>query len=132
MSQALMKGIKIVSVEFENDIKENKRIELGFGYSYNVKYSQNNTCIGEFTAKIEDKEDPDTFYITVVANGIFSFTPDSKKEELHVLTYNELFPHIRAFVTTLTANAGIPPIIMPFADISNKEIYRFEMGKDNK
>lgn len=130
MEKAILQGFKVTSVEFTNNIKQNKKIELGFGYSYNVKYSAQNTCIGEFTAKITDKSDPDEFKITITGAGVFKFQQGAKKEHLHVETYNELFPYVRSFVTTLTANAGIPPIIMPFIDISKKEIYRFEMGKN--
>lgn len=131
MKNASLQGVKITNVDFANNIKAQKKIELGFGYSYNVKYSTQNTCIGEFTAKISDKSAPEEFKINITATGVFKFTEGAKKEILHVETYNELFPHVRAFITTLTSNAGIPPIIIPFIDISKKEIYRFEMGKDS-
>ncbi len=132
MSKAALKAIKVSNIDFTNQIKENKKIELGFSYSYNVKYSTNNSCIGELTVKVTDKANPDEFALNVTANGIFTFENGTPKEELHVETYNEMFPYVRAFVTTITANAGIPPIIMPFIDISKKEIYRFEMGKNGQ
>lgn len=130
MEKPAMRAFKVVDVSFKNDVKESKKIELGFGYSYNVKYSNQNTCIGEFTAKITDKTNEDEFNIKITATGIFSFKQGEVKERLHVETYNEIFPYVRAFVTTLTSNAGIPPIIIPFIDISNKEIYRVEMGNN--
>ncbi len=130
MTKASMQSFKVINVNFVNSIKEQKKIELGFSYSYNVKYSNQNTCVGEFTANITDKSNPDEFKITVTANGMFRFEQGAQKEFLHVETYNELFPYIRAFITTVTANTGIPPIIIPFIDISKKEIYRFEMGKN--
>lgn len=131
MTNASLTAFKVTSVDFSNNIKESKKIELGFGYSYNVKYSNQNTCIGELTAKVSDKTNPDEFKITITATGVFKFKDGATKEVLHVETYNDLFPHLRAFVTTLTSNAGIPPIILPFIDISKKEIYRFEMGKNS-
>ena len=126
MQNATLQAVKITNVDFTNNIKTQKKIELGFGYSYQ------NTCIGEFTAKITDKSAPEEFAINITASGIFRFTEDAKKEILHVETYNELFPHVRAFISTLTATSGIPPIMIPFIDISKKEIYRFEMGKDGQ
>lgn len=132
MTNATLTGFKVSKAEFENNIKANKKIELGFGYSYNVKYSNQNTCIGELTAKITDKTAPDEFKITVTATGVFRFKEGTAKEVLHVETYNDMFPYMRAFITTLTSNAGIPPIIIPFIDISKKEIYRFEMGKNGQ
>lgn len=132
MTNATLIAFKTSKVDFTNNIKENKKIELGFSYSYNVKYSNQNTCIGEFTAKITDKSSPEEFSIIITATGIFRFKDGTAKEVLHVETYNDMFPHMRAFVSTLTATAGIPPIMIPFIDISKKEIYRFEMGKNNQ
>ncbi len=132
MTNATLLAFKTSKVDFQNNIKENKKIELGFSYSYNVKYSNKNTCIGELTAKVTDKSAPDEFNITVSATGIFRFKDNTTKEVLHVETYNDLFPHMRAFISTLTATAGIPPVMIPFIDISNKEIYRFEMGKNQQ
>ena len=132
MSKANLKAFKVTKIEFKNDIKEQKKIELGFGYSYNVKYSNQNTCVGEFSVKVTDKSNPDEFSIQITALGIFSFETGTQKEILHVETYNDLFPYVRSFLTTITSNGGIPPIIMPFIDISKKEIYRFEMGKNGQ
>ncbi len=132
MKNSSLAAFKTTKIDFNNNIRENKKIELGFGYSYNVKYSNKNTCIGEFTAKIKDKSAPEEFSIEVTATGIFRFTEGTAKELLHIETYNELFPHIRAFISSLTATAGIPPILIPFIDISDKEIYRFEMGKNGQ
>ena len=132
MTNATLLAFKTSKVDFQNNIKENKKIELGFSYSYNVKYSNKNTCIGELTAKVTDKSAPDEFSITVAATGIFRFKDNTTKEVLHVETYNDLFPHMRAFISTLTSTAGIPPVMIPFIDISNKEIYRFEMGKNQQ
>ena len=132
MKNAQLIAFKTTKLDFVNNIKENRKIELGFGYSYNVKYSDKNTCIGEFTASIKDKSSEADFHIIVTATGIFRFKEGAQKEILHVETYNDIFPHVKAFVSTLTATAGIPPIMMPFIDISNKEIYRFEMGKNGQ
>lgn len=49
-----------------------------------------------------------------------------QREVIHVQTYKELFPYARTIITTITANAGIPPIILPNMDIENKEIYRID------
>ena len=45
-------------------------------------------------------------------------------------TYKELFPYARAIVTTITANAGVQPIMLPEMNIENKEIYRIENPKN--
>ena len=62
---------------------------------------------------------------------MFSTAPGAEKEVLHLQTYDVLFPYVKSFVTTFTANAGIPPIYIPYIDISDQNIYRVEMPKGN-
>ena len=40
-----------------------------------------------------------------------------EKEFVHVDTFKELFPFAKALITTLSANAGIPPIMVKNVDI---------------
>ena len=37
--------------------------------------------------------------------------------------------YVKALVSTITAGAGIPPIYIPYIDISDKSIYRVEMPR---
>lgn len=132
MPKLELKGYKITSVSFENKITGNKKIELGNKYSYNVGYSNNNTCKGEFKAEISDKTSSELFNITVVMEGYFVYEGQPSKEELHVLTYNNIFPYVKSAISTITANAGIPPVMIPYVDISQQSIYRVEMPGSNR
>lgn len=122
-----LKATKIEHVEFLNKLPPNVKIELSNKYSYNVAYSKLNTCSGEFKAEIFDKNSPDRFRIDVLMKGLFVFSPEVPKEKLHVMTYDALFPYMKAFVTSLTANSNIPPVYLPYLDISGQSIYRVEM-----
>ena len=124
-----LKGYKVDRCSFVNKINGAQKLELTHKYSYNVGYAPNNTCKGEFTAEVADKDDPDKFGITVVITGMFSTAPGTEKELLHLQTYDALFPYVKSFVTTFTSNAGIPPIYIPYIDISDQNIYRVEMPK---
>ena len=126
-----LKGYKVDRCDFVNKINGAQKIELTHKYSYNVGYAANNTCKGEFTAEVMDKEAPDRFSITVVLTGMFATAPGTAKEVLHLQTYDALFPYVKSFVTSFTANAGIPPIFIPYIDISDQNIYRVEMPKGN-
>ena len=57
--------------------------------------------------------------------GIFTYKPDVKKEVLHVETFKELFPYARTMISSLTVNAGLPPVIIPTFDIESQSIYKF-------
>ncbi len=120
-----LKGYKVNELRFVSKL-EGGRVELGNRYSYNVSYAANNTCRGTFNITVEDKNNPDKFSITLVMDGFFAFEDNAQKEKVHVQSFKELFPYARALVTTLTANSGIAPLILPSIDIESQDIYRFE------
>ena len=126
MDKLSFKAYKIEEIQFVNKVKTTTKIEIKNSYSYNVRYTNQNLCEGKFTVKITDKENPENFSIKLVLCGIFSFDPNMERELIHVQTYKELFPYARTIVTTITANAGIQPIVLPSMNIENKEIYRIE------
>ena len=117
MTDFIMKTFRVNDVVFINKLVPNTKIEIGNKYSYNVGFS----------AEVFDKNDKNNFYIKVVLVGIFSFKDGAKKEKLHVDTFKALFPIVRSYVITLTSNAGIPPVIIPNADIDNQDIYRVDL-----
>ena len=126
MGKLNFKAYKIEEIQFVNKVKTTSKIEIKNSYSYNVRYTNQNICEGKFTVNISDKENPETFSIKLVICGVFSFDPEIPRETIHVQTYKELFPYARTIITTITANAGIQPIVIPNMDIENKEIYRID------
>ena len=126
MKDISLKAYKIEEVNFVNKVKANTKIELKNSYSYNVRYTNNDMCEGKFTVTVIDKDNPETFSVKLVLAGIFSYKNGMERELIHVQTYKELFPYARAFVTNITANAGIQPIMIPDMDIESREIYRFD------
>ena len=127
MKELELKGYKIKEVNFINKVQGNQKLELSNKYSYNVGYSKVNTCKGEFRAEVFDKNAPDQFSVTVVLEGFFVTAPEMEKEILHLKTYDALFPYVKAFISMMTAAAGIPPVVIPYVDISGQSIYRVEM-----
>lgn len=126
MKTLKLKAYKIEEINFINRIRGNSKIELKNSYAYNVRYTNQNICEGKFSVTITDKEHPDQFSIKLVLAGIFEYDAAVEREVLHIQTYKELFPYARAAVTTITANAGIQPIMIPDMDIENREIIRFD------
>ncbi len=129
MKEFELKSYKITAINFVNSLDVPTKLELNYQYSYNVGYSAHNTCRGEFKAEVKDKKLADKFSLTVTVAGIFTTAEGVAKEVLHVKTYDALFPYVKALVSTMTASAGIPPIYIPYIDISNKNIYRVEMPR---
>ncbi len=126
MATVTLKGYKVDKVNFIATLENGTQVKLANKYQYNVQYAKNNMCKGEFDIEVYDSNNPDKFNVHVVLSGIFSFKDGEKKERIHTDTFKSLFPYVRAFVTTLTANCGIPPIMIPDIDIDNQEIYRID------
>ena len=126
MATVSLKGYKVDKINFVALLENGTQVKLANKYSYNVQYAKNNMCKGEFDIEVYDSNNPDKFKVAVVMSGIFSFNDGETKERIHANTFKALFPYVKAFITTITANCGIPPIMIPDIDIDNQEIYRID------
>ena len=127
MAKVTLKAYKVDNIEFVNSMENGTKIGLGNKYSYQVQYAVNKEIAkGTFDIEVHDKENPDKFKIHVVVVGIFTYDPDDSKEEIHAETFKSIFPYAKALITTVTANCGIQPVIIPNIDIDNQEIYRID------
>lgn len=125
MLNAKLKGYRADEITFVNKRTTAKPMEIQTKYSYNVKYTNTGTCRSEMTVEVVEKNEPQNFSIKVVMSGLFEFQ-EAPREVLHKETFNTLFPYVRSLITTITANAGIMPIIIPIMDIENQSIYKIE------
>ena len=128
MSDAALKGVISPEISFVNQLPSGTQLKLDTKYSYNVKYSMELNCRGEMSVEVSSKEMPDKFFIKIKTVGFFTYDEGSDKDLLHVETFKMLFPYARALVSTITANTGIPPIILPEINIEGQSIYRIEKG----
>ena len=127
MSVVNLQGFKVDKIDFVNSLDNGTKIALGNKYSYQVQYAVGkNMARGTFDIEVHDKENPDRFKIHVIIVGIFAYDPSEKKELIHTETFKAIFPYAKALVTTVTANCGIQPVIIPNIDIDNQEIYRID------
>jgi len=125
-----LQAYKVDKIEFANELENGTKISLGNKYSYQVQYAVNkDVAKGTFDIEVHDKENPDKFKIHVIVVGIFAFDSSEKKEVVHTETFKALFPYAKALITTVTANCGIQPVIIPTIDIDNQEIYRIDGQK---
>lgn len=121
-----LKGYKVSELSFVNKLEKNTQIKFGNKYSYNVRYSDSNICFGELTAEMFADEYPEKFGIKLVINGFFEYDKSLKKEEVHVQSFKALFPYAKSVVSTVSVNAGVPPMFLPEFDIESQSIYKFE------
>lgn len=131
MINAKLKGYRADEITFVNKRTSTAPMEIQTKCSYNVKYANNGNCRGEMTVEIIAKDEPEKFNIKVVMSGLFEFS-DAPREVLHRETFNTLFPYVRSLITTVSANSGIMPIIIPLMDIEIQSIYKIEKNEQGK
>lgn len=127
-----LKAFTVSDIGFVNRLDPNVQIKIGNKFSYNVKYpndSNTTVCRGELEVEVGDTGDNSKLNVKVVLVGIFAYDPNAKRELIHTESFKLLYPHARALVTTITANAGIKPIILPNINIDDQDIYRIEGKK---
>ena len=127
MTNVQLKAYKVSRINFNNAVQSTVHLNLNNKVSHNVKYTDGAVCEATLCIEVLDKNHPDVLNITVEVKGIFDIKRGVEKEFVHVDTFKELFPLAKALVTTVTANAGIKPIIVQNIDIEEQEIYRFDM-----
>lgn len=127
MTNVQLKAYKVSRINFNNAVQSTVHLNLNNKVSHNVKYTDGTVCEATLCIEVLDKNHPDVLNITVEVKGIFDIRRGVEKEFVHVDTFKELFPLAKALVTTVTANAGIKPIIVQNIDIEEQEIYRFDM-----
>lgn len=127
MTNVQLKAYKVSRINFNNAVQSTVQLKLNNKVSHNVKYTDGAVCEATLCIEVLDKDHPDVLNITVEVKGIFDIRRGVEKEFVHVDTFKELFPLAKALVTTVTANAGIKPIIVQNIDIEEQEIYRFDM-----
>ena len=128
LNNIILKGYRAKDLEFHGHLTPGAKIQLENKYSYNVRYGKDHLCVAELSCETFDKEAPDKFKVAVVIEGIFTYPDELTREQIHVKSYKELFPYARVLISTITAACGVPPVIIPVADIENQSIYRIDTG----
>lgn len=123
MADLVMNAYKVQTLTFTNNFENGSKLKLEHKYSYSVNYTQNGICRGELTVDVHDADEPEHFCAKAVVLGFFSFSEKLDRKQIHIGSFKELFPYAKALITTLSANSGVPPIILPAVDIESQSIY---------
>ncbi len=113
-----------VELNFPSDLTDELNLKFTPIGEYNEAEGQFSlTFIFEASFKSETAMDP---IVTVQCDSTFIFVDKPIFEELPPYFYRNsiaiLFPYVRAFVTTVTTQANIRPIILPTMNLSSLEV----------
>lgn len=117
--------VVVNNIEFkreERKIDGDKEIKISFDSSI---YEVHTDSLYKVTIKSNINNEPDSdFYLNVEMVGYFTYneelklSSEVKERVIQKNTLAILFPYLRSLITTLSANVGIKPIILPPVNIN--------------
>ena len=128
MSSVVLNAYRVEEMGFKNVLETGVQIQLENKYSFNVKYDKGNKCVGIFSVEVYDRDNADKFFAKTKIAAFYTYSEGMDKDTIHREAFKEVFPYAKAIITTITANGGVPPIILPAVDIDSQSIYRFDLG----
>ena len=128
MSKLALNAYRVEEMSFKNVLETGTQIRLEHKYSFNVRYDKENKCVGNFSVEVYDKTAPEKFNVKTKIAAFYTYSEGSDKDAIHREAFKEIYPYAKSIITTITANGGVPPIILPAVDIDSQNIYRFDLG----
>ena len=109
MTQLNMLSYKLQDMQFFNKLDKPGQVQLENNFSYSVDYNKENTrCVAKLYQCVKDKCDDENhkFFVSVELIGVFEIVgpvTDEDKKEIHVRTYQQVFPYAEVLVKQVCA-----------------------------
>ena len=133
MGELIFRGIKVEEIDLTNKLEGEVKLDIAQRSSFNVKYTNDNLhCAASLTIDMMDNNAPMDFNFKFSATAFLDCEKNMDKKEIHKKAYDEIYPHVRALVTTILVNAGLPPIIIPKVKIEDDNIKMSDEKEDEK
>lgn len=129
LSVLKLQGIFFDKIQYIQHEKIDFSPEYIYKFQRKIARNEDNSFTVTLGCVIQEKSN-DSIHIDISINGQFSFSEKVEKEEQEeLITKNAmaiLFPYLRAEISILTAQPGIPPVVLPAFNINQL----FEKSKD--
>lgn len=117
-----LKGFKVNKIELENRVKPGTQLKLQNQLNYNMNYlNDNKTCVGILNFRLTDESaNPFEFKVEMVAE--FNYTPDEERADIHVNSFDQLFPFLRQLIHTVTSTSGMQGLMIPILHLNKNTV----------
>lgn len=117
----------IKELSYKKDLHESTQIEIQTKMDYTVYYSNDETsCLGDFFIELFSTENIDQLHVQYHSTSVFNLHQtainDEIKKEIHIESYNRLYPLCFAHVKNFLSLIGLPEIPIVPIDFSQAEI----------
>ncbi len=100
-------------------IEPNHKVQVKPNFNREITKRNNDSFILSLAISLDDYNEDIPFYLDIQISGIFNVEKWEQEPALSLSKINGtaiLFPYLRSLVTTLTANANVPPYILPITN----------------
>ncbi|MGN1420209.1 MAG: hypothetical protein ACI4XC_01690 [Eubacterium sp.] len=126
-----LKGYKVNRLEIENKVKPGIQLKLQNQVKYNMNYMDGDKkCVGFLELRITDA-DQNPFEIRIEAVAEFTYGDTDDKADIHVNSFDQLFPFIRQIVSTSASFTGMPGLLIPIIKL-NRDTVKIANPKSNE
>lgn len=117
-----LKAYKVNKLEVENKVRPGTQLKLQNQLKYNVNYMDDDKkCVGIMELHVADA-DLNPFDIKIEAVAEFSYGDDDKKEDIHTVSFDQLFPFVREIIHTVTGYTGMPGLLVPIMKLNKNTV----------
>lgn len=117
-----LKGYKVNRLEIENKVKPGTQLKLQNQVKYNMNYiGAENKCIGFLEFRVNDA-DQNPFEIRIEAVAEFTYGDEDSKPDIHIASFDQLFPFIRQIICTSASFTGMPGLIIPIVRLNRDTV----------
>lgn len=126
-----LKGYKVNSISFENKVANGIQLKLQNQVKYNVNYiDAENKCVGILNFKVSDT-DMQPFEIRIEMIGEFSFDSTDEKPDIHINSFDQIFPFLRQIISNTTTMCGMPGLMIPIIRLERSSVSVGDLNKNN-
>ena len=126
-----LRAFKVNKLEVENTVAPGTQLKLQNQVKYNVNYIEDESrCIGTLNFRVFDT-DMQPFEIKIEAVAEFTYTADEEKSDIHIGSFDQLFPFVRQCVATLTSMSSMPSLILPIVRLERSSVEMQSNEKNN-
>lgn len=128
MAELNMLSYKLQDLQFFNKLDKPGQVQLENNFSYSVDYAPDNRkCVAKLYQCVKDKSDDQNhkFFISLELVGLFEITgevSDEDKKDLHVQTYQQLFPYAELLARQTCAAGGMPSFALLRQKMSREQV----------
>lgn len=131
MKNVTLERFVVRNVEFINNVEGSMKLELKNRHNYNVDYNEDVTkCRSRLIVDIRNEPNDSLLRVRVEIWGYFQIGDLKDKAKIHCETYDQIFPQARAYIASLTAMAGIAPLMAIPMELNPENVSLQAQGSD--